>query len=118
MKATAIILAAAAIQGAVADFWMGYMNRVDDTGRDAVTEAGVAFLKDPDITCEDDLLGFEIWLNVGDASGSHPGVRMVPGDDVGPPFYRDPLDVVEFNTLGQKPGHHSKQSHLSPRPNR
>ncbi|XXH03769.1 hypothetical protein Hte_010175 [Hypoxylon texense] len=107
MKATAVILAAAAIQGAVADFWVSYLNRVEETGRDAITKAGIAFLNNPDISCADDPLGLEIWINVGDASGDHPGVRTVPGDNIGPPLYRAPLDIVEFNTLSQKPGHHT-----------
>ncbi|KAI1773481.1 hypothetical protein F4818DRAFT_452954 [Hypoxylon cercidicola] len=106
MKATAIVIAAAAVPGAMADFWMSYLNRIEDTGRGAPTEAGVAFLKDPAITC-DDVLSPKIWLNVGDASDDHPGMRTVPGDDVGAPLYRDPLDTVEFNTLSEAPGHHT-----------
>lgn len=108
MKATAIIIAMAAVPAAVADFWLSYLQRIDDMGRAVDSQSGGTFVKDPQINCDDDVLGLKIWQNVGDASADHPGMRTVPGDNVGPPFYRDPLDIVEFNTLSDKPGHQSK----------
>ncbi|KAI1402310.1 hypothetical protein F4819DRAFT_485773 [Hypoxylon fuscum] len=105
MKATAIIIAMAAVPAAVADFWLSYLQRIDDMGRAVDSQSGGTFVKDPQINCDDDVLGLKIWQNVGDASADHPGMRTVPGDNVGPPFYRDPLDIVEFNTLSDKPGH-------------
>lgn len=107
MKASAVIMAAAALQGVAADFWVNYLRRIEVTRYGAPTEVGVAFTHAPEITC-DSAMGPKIWPNVGDASGSHPGMRCEPGDDVGFPLYRDPLNVVEFNTLNELPGHHSK----------
>ncbi|KAI1761626.1 hypothetical protein GGR53DRAFT_19242 [Hypoxylon sp. FL1150] len=106
MKATGVILAAAALQGVAADFWVHYVSRIDVMPYASPTQAGVAFTHNPDITC-DSARGPTVWPNVGDASGRHPGVRCDPGDDVGFPLYRDPLNVVEFNTPGELPGHHT-----------
>ncbi|KAI1102099.1 hypothetical protein F4804DRAFT_334618 [Jackrogersella minutella] len=107
MKAPAIIFAVAIAPGAVADFWLTYMNKLMQGPivlSDGLGEGGV-FLKDPVVTCSDVSIG--IWSNSGDVSGSKTGMRTVPGNPVRAPLYRDPLDIVEFNTGDAKPGHHT-----------
>ncbi|OTB06954.1 hypothetical protein M426DRAFT_257336 [Hypoxylon sp. CI-4A] len=98
---------AAAFTGAAADFWLLYLHRDSSTGWVVVSHSGGAFTNDPDLKCDRDAKGHSIYEDAGDVSGSQPGMRTVPGIFVGAPLYRDPLDVVEFNTLDNAPGHHT-----------
>ncbi|KAI1091867.1 hypothetical protein F5B19DRAFT_492930 [Rostrohypoxylon terebratum] len=67
---------------------------------------GAIFTRFQEITC--DQKHSTIYPNTDDASGIKLGLRTVPGNIVDPPFYRNPLDIVEFNTgkIGDgRPGH-------------
>ncbi|KAI1142466.1 hypothetical protein F5Y05DRAFT_409612 [Hypoxylon sp. FL0543] len=101
---TAVVFAAAAVPGAIADFWMVYLSRKvhgDAPLIDSIPDGdGCAFVDNPELTCEGDAGTHSIYDNSGDVSGKKLGMRTVPGNDVGFPLYREPLDVVEFNVGG------------------
>ncbi|KAI1207328.1 uncharacterized protein F4807DRAFT_462779 [Annulohypoxylon truncatum] len=107
MKISIIAIAAAVAPGAIADFWLTYMAR-DVPGAPKLvggTNEGAVFTKDQQITCSD--MRSTIYSDADDVSGHRIGMRTVPGNIVQPPIYRDPLEVVEFNTGMGKPGHHT-----------
>ncbi|KAI2463464.1 hypothetical protein F4781DRAFT_426332 [Annulohypoxylon bovei var. microspora] len=108
MKTSFITLAAAVAPVAIADFWLTYMSR-DVPGAPKLvggTNQGGVFLKTPEVSCEESLRQ-TIYSDSDDVSGNHIGMRTVPGKPAQPPLYRDPLDIVEFNTGGGNPGHHT-----------
>ncbi|OTA95102.1 hypothetical protein M434DRAFT_10170 [Hypoxylon sp. CO27-5] len=110
MKISAIVFAAAAASGVAADFWISYLqNNVVNGPLIAGNRyaEGAVFVKDPQFNCDRDAGSHYIWGNTDDVSGDKAGMRTVPGKDVGFPLFRDPLDVVEFNTGSNQPGHHT-----------
>ncbi|KAJ2980713.1 hypothetical protein NUW58_g6874 [Xylaria curta] len=85
---------------ALPNFWLSYM-KLDSYGLDNRHQAGGVFSTpagDPDWQCDDATYDSGIWSNKDDVSGDKYGMRCDPSDDVGFPLYRDPLEVVEFNT--------------------
>ncbi|KAI0842511.1 hypothetical protein F5Y06DRAFT_306042 [Hypoxylon sp. FL0890] len=110
MKLSITIFAAAAASGVLADFWVIYLvQNVLDVPLIAFSRysEGAVFARHADFNCERDTGAHYIYPNSADVSGDKLGMRTVPGQDVGFPFYRDPLDVVEFNTGSARPGHHT-----------
>lgn len=65
-------------------------------------------LEPPDPQCGSDTYDAQVWPDSDDVSGDKRGMRCDPDDDVGFPLYRDPLEVVEFNTGDFWAGHQSK----------
>ncbi|KAI1389573.1 uncharacterized protein F4822DRAFT_205257 [Hypoxylon trugodes] len=104
MKVSVLFIAAAAAPGALADFWLNYFNKPAVNDFEQGTAGGI-FVANPQITC-DNIFGITVFFNSGDVSKTI-GMRTVPGNDVGAPLFRDPLDIVEFNTGDQGPGHHT-----------
>ncbi|KAI1260036.1 hypothetical protein F5Y18DRAFT_432676 [Xylariaceae sp. FL1019] len=101
------ILVAAFLPFATADFWLTYLNQrvSDDDGVD-VYEGGTFTSDPPQWSCDDwDIFNHPIHQIADDVSGSKHGMRVDPKTNKGPPLYRDPLDVVEFNTWKTNPGH-------------
>ncbi|KAI8628727.1 hypothetical protein F5Y19DRAFT_476275 [Xylariaceae sp. FL1651] len=96
---------------ALQDFWLSYF-KLDtyDSSDDRHQEGGVFTTPagDPKFGCDDDTYNLVVYQNSGDVSGGKLGMRCAPGDDVGFPLYRDPLEVVEFNTGDFWAGHQSK----------
>ncbi|KAI0881698.1 uncharacterized protein GGS22DRAFT_196266 [Annulohypoxylon maeteangense] len=108
MKFSIIAIAAAAAPGAMADFWISYMSR-EVPGVPSVVGGnnhGAIFHKEPEISCDQHKKSM-IYSDTDDVSGKHVGMRTVPGNRVASPYFRDPLDIVEFNTGAGKPGHHT-----------
>ncbi|KAI1380585.1 hypothetical protein F4677DRAFT_191449 [Hypoxylon crocopeplum] len=104
MKAITFLVAASAVPGTVADFWLSYISKTARTRDLNGDKSGLAILRDPNIIC--DWSAFTvIWPNSGDVSGDKKGMRCVPGNDKGSPLYRDPLEIVEFNTMSTDVGH-------------
>ncbi|KAI1416096.1 hypothetical protein F5Y13DRAFT_186346 [Hypoxylon sp. FL1857] len=111
MKLPIFIFVASAVSGVIADFWLVYLN-YNKLGGPLIAgpnyAEGGAFLKSPELNnCNVNIGPYNIWGNTDDVSGDKTGMRTVPGKTVPPPMYRDPLDIVEFNTGNQKPGHHT-----------
>nr|KAI0907043.1 hypothetical protein F4823DRAFT_565175 [Ustulina deusta] len=83
-----------------ANFWLTYM-KFDSYDPHYRHQAGGVFTTPsgvPSWQCDDATYGLGIWPNRDDVSGIKLGMRCDPSDDVGFPLYRDPLEVVEFNT--------------------
>ncbi|KAI2625623.1 hypothetical protein GGR54DRAFT_654015 [Hypoxylon sp. NC1633] len=106
MKFAGMIIAAAVAPAVVADFWLNYILRITVKDDNIYRGVGGAFVNDPRINCQSGDIALRIWDNSADVSHDE-GMRTVPGDDVGKPLFRDPLEIVEFNTLDAKPGHHT-----------
>lgn len=82
-------------------FWLTYM-KFDSYDPQYRHQAGGTFtttpLREPSWQCDAATYDSGIWPNRDDVSGDKLGMRCDPSDDVGFPLYRDPLEVVEFNT--------------------
>ncbi|XDG04570.1 hypothetical protein ABKA04_004185 [Annulohypoxylon sp. FPYF3050] len=108
MKVSILVLAAAVTPGALADFWLSYLSR-EIPGAPRIIGGngkGAIFTRFQEVSC--DQKNATIYPDTDDASGFKMGLRTVPGNIVDPPLYRDPLDVVEFNTGRPgdgRPGH-------------
>ncbi|KAH8168044.1 hypothetical protein CIB48_g224 [Xylaria polymorpha] len=82
------------------NFWLTYM-KLDSYDPHYRHQAGGVFTTpsgDPSWACDDATYDSGIFPNRDDVSGNKLGMRCDPSRDVGFPLYRDPLDVVEFNT--------------------
>ncbi|RYC56479.1 hypothetical protein CHU98_g9730 [Xylaria longipes] len=91
------------------NFWLAYM-KLDSYDPHYRHQAGGVFTTpsgDPSWACDDATYNSDIWSNKGDVSGNKLGMRCDPSQDVGFPLYRDPLEVVEFNTGKFWAGHQS-----------
>ncbi|KAI0436346.1 hypothetical protein F4803DRAFT_557103 [Xylaria telfairii] len=91
------------------NFWLTYM-KLDSYDPRYRHQAGGVFTMpsgDPSWACDDATYDSGIFPNRDDVSGSKLGMRCDPSKDVGFPLYRDPLDVVEFNTGEFWAGHQS-----------
>ncbi|KAI0544338.1 hypothetical protein F4679DRAFT_589570 [Xylaria curta] len=94
------------------DFWLTYM-KLDSYDEPYLHQAGGVFTTpsgDPSWACDDATYNSDIWENRDDVSGEKFGMRCDPSNDVGFPLYRDPLEVVEFNTGKFWAGHQSTYS--------
>ncbi|KAI0387064.1 hypothetical protein F5Y04DRAFT_242936 [Hypomontagnella monticulosa] len=108
MKPVAIITAIFSIApGALGDFWINYVHKFRESLYTHHITSGAVFVNDPRLTCENAAHGLKIWEDAVDVSGEHPGLRVVPGDEVDPPLYRDNIWQIEFNTLDKLPGHYT-----------
>ncbi|TGJ83947.1 hypothetical protein E0Z10_g4790 [Xylaria hypoxylon] len=91
-------------------FWLTYM-KLDSYDPHYRHQAGGVFTTPsgvPTWQCDDATYNAGIWPNRDDVSGNKLGTRFDPSEDVGFPMYRDPLEVVEFNTGKFWAGHQSK----------
>ncbi|KAI3337207.1 hypothetical protein HD806DRAFT_528779 [Xylariaceae sp. AK1471] len=82
------------------NFWLTYM-KLDSYDPHYRHQAGGVLTTptgDPSWQCDEATYDSGIWPNKDDVSGDKIGMRCEPSTDVGFPLYRDPLDVVEFNT--------------------
>ncbi|KAI1155008.1 hypothetical protein F4825DRAFT_409279 [Nemania diffusa] len=82
------------------NFWLAYM-KLDSYDPEYRHQSGGVFTVssgDPSWECDDETYNSGIWPNRDDVSGNKVGMRCDPSNDVGFPLYRDPLEVVEFNT--------------------
>ncbi|KAI0430328.1 hypothetical protein F5Y09DRAFT_341746 [Xylaria sp. FL1042] len=89
------------------NFWLTYM-KLDSSGPHYRHQEGGVFTTPsglPSWQCDDATYNSAIWPNRDDVSGAKVGMRCDPSDDVGFPLYRDPLEVVEFNTGDFWAGH-------------
>ncbi|KAI1367026.1 hypothetical protein F5Y08DRAFT_350369 [Xylaria arbuscula] len=81
-------------------FWLTYM-RFDSYDPQYRHQAGGTFTTPtgaPSWECDKETYDSGIWPDRDDVSGDKLGIRYDPDTDVGFPLYRDPLEVVEFNT--------------------
>ncbi|KAI1389574.1 uncharacterized protein F4822DRAFT_442803 [Hypoxylon trugodes] len=104
MKFAALLIAAVATPGALADFWISYVNQEIERNQGKRIVEGGYITNGPPSTC-DDLTSYHVWPNSGDVSADKTGMRTVPVNPVDPPLYRDPLDITEINTGDAGPGH-------------
>ncbi|KAI0879180.1 hypothetical protein GGS24DRAFT_513904 [Hypoxylon argillaceum] len=91
------------------NFWLAYM-KLDSYDPEYRHQSGGVFTVssgDPSWECDDETYNSGIWPNRDDVSGNKVGMRCDPSNDVGFPLYRDPLEVVEFNTGKFWAGHQS-----------
>ncbi|KAI1168514.1 hypothetical protein F5B18DRAFT_646302 [Nemania serpens] len=89
-------------------FWLTYM-KLDSYDPHYRHQAGGVFTATtgPTWQCDPATSDAGIWPDRDDVSGDRAGMRCDPGDDVGFPLYRDPLEVVDFNTGRFWAGHQS-----------
>ncbi|KAI1462828.1 hypothetical protein F4805DRAFT_472039 [Annulohypoxylon moriforme] len=106
MKVSILAIAAAVAPGVIADFWLSYMKRTVEGVPTLVggTDEGGVFHDGPDMSCVRHSRSV-VYSNSADVSGKKLGMRIYPGTAASSPLYRDPLDVVEFNTGLRDPGH-------------
>ncbi|KAK5629535.1 hypothetical protein RRF57_005250 [Xylaria bambusicola] len=90
-------------------FWLTYM-KFDSYDPQYRHQAGGVFTTPqgpPSWQCDEATYDSGIWPDRDDVSGDKLGIRFDPSDDVGFPLYRDPLEVIEFNTGKFWAGHQS-----------
>ncbi|KAI0460525.1 hypothetical protein F5B21DRAFT_519251 [Xylaria acuta] len=94
------------------NFWLAYM-KLDSYDPHYRHQAGGVFTTpsgDPNWACDHATYNSGIWEDRDDVSGGKLGMRCDPSRDVGFPLYRDPLEVVEFNTGKFWAGHQTVYS--------